>query len=284
MKTLEFKDKRSEVLTLDELKTTLIAEDAGGKLSKALPVDHFKVFDAISDTLNAGNIEHEVSPITVYGGKFAKKVPYVERHLGVENALQAHWLSKVYGEIILPKNGLDGIRSMIRVEYHDRGLSVSYGKHVLVCSNGMTAFRGDILSTYGSNKMDYEHILQIVESWVNKLDEKSEQYNKIITTMMETDVDKSALPKMIGKLQMFAVNQAYLDTTTTAPFNIGQVSSFTKGVLKNLDKEEKLDTVWDLYNVGTMIQKPNQMDLAHISENNFNFTNFICEEYAIPLV
>ena len=51
MRTLEFTNK-SEILTLDELKETLIAEDAGGKLSKALQ-------SMIADTPLIKNLENQ---------------------------------------------------------------------------------------------------------------------------------------------------------------------------------------------------------------------------------
>ena len=275
-RTLEFKEKH-EVLELSELQQTLTAKSVGKKRH----LEHFDVFNDLSQILSSTGIDHNLQPITVHGGGCASVFPMAEEKFG-EKALEAHYLTKVYGEIKIDTHASHDISNLLRVEYSDRGTTVSFGKMVLVCSNGMTAFRGDILSTYGNDKMPYENILEVVKSWMNELEKKSVAYDNLIGHMMRSPIpDGDALAQLIGKLQQRAVAQAYLNGPQ-APLNISQVSNFTKNVMTNYDENpEDMQSLWDLYNVATNLQKPTLIDSSTISNTNFAMTNFIMDEYGI---
>ena len=281
MRILNFVDK-IEDLSFEELQQTLKTEDAGGKLSKILPAERHQVISEVCEIFDKNGISLEVGNIKAQGGKFAKKVPYIEKQIGVDNVLESYWLQKLSTDLILPSTEDDeGTRSMIKFEYHDRGMTLSYGKNVLVCSNGMVAFRGDVMSTYGNGKMDYSNIKEVLGAWAKTHEEKSSKYISLINQMKEISVNPNEIINMIGKLEMQAVKQAYVSNETLAPFTISQVSAFTKGILNNQKEEQKNESLWDLYNMGTEIQKPEHMEIADISRNNFAFTNFVQQEYKL---
>jgi hypothetical protein len=271
-RVLEFKEKQ-EVITLDELKLSVTAKAAGVKRQ----IEHFNIFDDILEKCVKQNYNTLVSPIYVAGGVSAKKIPALEPHVGVNN-IQAWYLDKITGTITFPSFNNELTTCKINIEHSDRGLSIAFGKVVLICSNGMTAFRSDIVTTYGEGKLNYNQCLELVEKWLYELPEKNEQYDNLITQMINRPIIKEAIPELIGKLELKAVEQAYCKGDE-APFNISQVSNFSKNIITSYKEEKPITNVWELYNAGTLIQKPNLMDISTINNTNFLLTDFFMKEY-----
>ncbi|GAI75098.1 unnamed protein product, partial [marine sediment metagenome] len=92
------------------------------------------------------------------------------------------------------------------------------------------------------------------------------------------EIPRNAIVELIGKLEMKAVEQAYVNASVVAPLNIGQVSTFTRDLLNKFDSEEKLDTLWDVYNVATNINS-RQADIGRIIQDNLALTEFMLDEY-----
>ena len=268
---LEF-DGKVELLTLDELRQTVKAKEAGIRKS----VEHFQVFDDVMEIIDKEGIKINTLPIYASGGANAKRIEIAEKYVG-EKALPAWYLDKVSGEVSFPDFDNQETSMKVRIEFCERGITTSVGKLVLVCTNGMTAFKGDIASTYGSNKMGYESLLNNMKIWIHELQEKNDIYNGLIDRMKNVAADAISLESTIGKLQMLAVGQAYCGGEK-APFNIGQVSNFTKSIILQNDEKE-INNLWDLYNIGTNIQKPDLMDMSQISNNNYELTQFFMNEY-----
>lgn len=272
MKTLEFKDS-IEVLTLPELRETIQARDLG----RNKQVEHFEVFDNIVSILDKNSVTYNVNPIVIpkYGQtKFIERVEEVHG----KGALPALFVNKAFGSIEIPAFRNDETSVEIRIDHHDKGLSVSFGKVVLICSNGITAFRGDTASTFGNGKMKYEQVLELVAGWIANADLKNKQYDNLIFGMKSTPFISETLPEIIGDMQMKAVGQAYC-SGPLAPLNISQVSSFTKDILNNQEEVKELKTVWDLYNIGTNLQKPDKMESTNIIATNLALTEYFINKF-----
>jgi hypothetical protein len=271
-KTLEFKEKANEILSLDELRLSVKAKEAG--INRNL--EHYQVFDKVIDLLAKNNINYTPLPIHV-SSSGSKLIEIAEKYVGEKN-IKAWYLDKITGIITLDdmKDNISVPR--INIEYNERGINIAFGKHVLICSNGMTAFKGDMFSTFGSDKVPFEKGLEMIKGWILELDTKNKIYDNLIAQMNTIDINYEEIPNIIGSLELGAVEQAYLNGPPS-PFNISQVSTLSRNIIKEMKKGNEFKNVWDLYNLGTWIQKPDQMDMATINQNNYLFTKLIIDKY-----
>lgn len=272
---IDFKEKNVEYLSLDELRLTVKAKEAGVNRS----LEHYQVFDKVIDILEQNKLTYNTQPLNI-SSSGSKLIEIAEKYVGEKN-IKAWYLDKLSGTILL--NDFQDSLSVprINIEYNDRGINIAFGKHVLVCKNGMTAFRGDMFATFGPEKVHFEKGLEMIKGWILELDKKNKIYDSIISQMNSIDINYEEIPNIIGSLELKAVEQAYLNGPP-APFNISQISTFSKHILKSSKKDKelnKLENLWDLYNIGTYIQKPEFMDMGTINQNNYLFTKFIIDKY-----
>lgn len=270
-RVLEFKEK-TETLSLDELKQTIKAKDIG-----RTNIEHVDIIEIISEIMDKNGIKYELQPIVATGGKNVAYIERVEEQFG-KKSLEASLLNKVFARFKIT-NFMDALHAdEIRFNFNDKGFELAYGKLVLVCTNGATMFRGDTLSNYGKDKLSFDKIKDVFGAWMVGIEEKSTKYIDVINNMQKLSIDSRELIYTIGELQEKAVRQAYLKGPD-APFNIGQVSSFTKALL---EEESKLPaTVWDLYNVGTSIMQPVKMDTENIISSNVEWSEYLINKFKL---
>lgn len=271
---LSFTDK-TEVLTIDELYASCKLKNADGKHI----VEPHRVYSDTLELMGKHNIGFEILPIIAKGGTHALYNEDLASYIGTPNHIKAYTLLRTSGIITFPEFNNNETTMQLRIDVTERGITLSTGKLVLVCTNGMTAFKGDICATYGQGKIQYDHALQVVENWIMNMRTNSERYDKMIATMKAIPVQQNETQTMIGKLMYQAV-KGNMDNFV-APMNITQVSSFTNSYIEKLKNEERIATVWDLYNIGTDLFKHDTMDMTIIAERNFNFSQFILNDYCI---
>jgi len=271
---LEFKDK-FEQLTLEELNATCKIKNADGKHI----VEPQKVFTDVIDLIKQNEIVYDLRPIIAKGGQHAlyntDLIPYVG-----ENNIKAYTLLRTSGIITFPALQDDETTMQIRIDVSERGITMATGKLVLVCTNGMTAFKEDLLSTYGSSKIQYEQALGLVENWIHKMPETNKKYNELIVGLKNTKVNKDAVNNMLGKLLYQAVDANRPGNNFISPLNVSQVSAFTNAYIEK-DDDSEINNGWDLYNLGTNLLKHDNMDMTIIAERNFAFTNFMLKDFGL---
>lgn len=278
MKTLEFKDK-VETLTLNELQET-IESSSVGNLTKTLPVEHHQLFNDIGEILDKRNIPIQYDTIYAAGGKYAKRIKRVEQELG-EKALGATWLQKVTGQIFLPNTyANDQMKPSIAISYHERGIQVAFGQNITVCSNMTILSTTNKLQTYGPNSIEYKRMLELMDKWLIEIEEKVVFDHNKIESMQQKEIKEPEviIPYLIGILQMKAVRKNYIDTSIEAPLNISQVNRFSRDYMTGSEKEKPIENVWDLYNVGTNIIKPQNSDITNMIDQNIAFGEFVYAE------
>lgn len=280
-KILDFKTEKAEVLTLDELYSSCKLKNADGKHI----VEPHRVFADTVELLNKHNITYDMLPIIAKGGTHALYNEDLAGYIGVDHDIRAYTLLRTSGIITMPSYSDNETTMQIRLDVTERGITLSTGKLVLVCTNGMTAFKGDLISTYGQGKIQYEHALQVVENWVQGLEQKNAEYNRLIEKLKAVKVNESSVKTMIGKLMYQAVDGNI--NNYVAPLNVTQVSSFTNALIERERNTEddhlNIHTGWDLYNLGTDLFKHDNMDMTIIAERNFAFTNFMMKDFCLEV-
>ena len=286
------KDEKVKSLTLSELGATKSLLDCTAKLPKSRPITHHAFIEQIGEMLTKNNLTHNLSDITVAKNE-SNLFPTEEKKW--KNALR-QW---IFGQLIATfqiDSPHQAYNPAIAISYNSKGIDVAFGSNVAACRN-MAIFGSDLCSTYGVKKMPYEKMIEVLTKWMGETEEKFIETNKVLDKMIQIElpIDK-AVPELIGNLHVEAVKQAYINTSTLAPLNIGQVSDFTTRIVKHFDKESTISkmeivqkgdelleriSLYDLYNIGTNI-------LTHSPDNTKNkweriqgFGNFMVEKFQL---
>lgn len=282
-KSLDFKNNL-EVLTLDELKLTQ-KEDEVGNTSRAR-LRHYDLITELADKMVKRNMKFEIDPIYVRKGgpstaPNASVYPYLEEKWG-KNALEAHVIRKLVTRINITDLQDKETQASIGIGFNQHGIIVAFGQNVFVCSN-MSIWGENVLSNYGSSKITNKELFSRYTDWMDAFQNKRQTDLNIIRHLKETEASQDAIPYLIGEMQMSAVKQAYLKGDV-APFNISQITDFTKSYLKRLEHDDKLDihNMWDIYNIGTRLLRAKDVrDLEPIYHQNQVFGNFLCNRNGI---
>ena len=262
----------TEELELADLRRTIKMQDQKG-LSKILPIEHYEVFDRVIDNLTNNRLNVQPDLVYAAGGRYAKVTKKVEELMGLEKITDSYWLQKVVGSVSIMDYQNDESIAKVAISYSPEGVFLAYGQMIRVCKN---------LSVLGSpNFIDLSRIgldkaMQIVQAWAITHAEKREFEVSTLNRMKGIEVNINDVDRAIGKLHKAAVNQAYLNRGSKAPFTITQLSGFTKGILNN---QAPISTLWDFYNVGTAIMRPSENEFSTVLQQNVNWSEFLLKEY-----
>lgn len=277
MQTILFENKESvKALELKDLKQTLTLADYNKKYPVNRPLEHHKYIEEIQEVLDKNNISSFLEDIFVAKAD-SSYLPALDPER--QGNINAYLFERLVTRIRIPNTDSGENELAIGLGYNKNGLTLAWGLNVKVCQN-MSIFGQNLLTTYGSNKMPYDKLKNVLSDWCHNIDQKISFDRAIFKAMVERKVEKNEMINLIGKLQLKAVENAYININVNAPLNIGQVSSFSK----NLLKENKLETstnLYELYNYGTYLLKPKKTDIVTIYDDIKNLGNFIIEEYQL---
>lgn len=285
MRTLSFENGHHEELTLEELKQTVNERNTIGKPFNG--ITHYDLYDKILEITDKRNIKCEVG--TIFATDSRNKVlpgistfPHLEEQFG-KGSLESFLLRRVIGKISFPDFSNDDSGAGIAINFHQRGIEMCYGQHVWICGN-LSIHGNTFMSTYGEHSIPLEKIFDVYEDWLFKLSDFRNNDLKVMNKMKDTWIEPVvAIPELVGKLSILAVKSAYLDSKLVAPLNIGQVSSFTKNLLKTHGSVlTEAVNVWELTNLATEIMKPGKVNSEEILWQSNAIGKFFVEEYLEP--
>ena len=257
---LDFNTNKVEVLTLEELRSTVNEHNTGNRPFNGIL--HTQLWDGMCEIFEKNHVRYNVGDI--YSSDSKNRImpgvsilPAYEDKFG-KGALETHLLRRVFGKISFPDFEDPDHGSAIALNFHQSGIELAYGNHVRVCQN-LNIYGENFIRTYGENKVDVMKTFDIVENWVHKLSDFRENDYRVIEQMQDTRIVN--VHGVIGKLLELAVTNAYIDSTLDVPLNIGQCSTFTKNMLK--DHKDVLNgslSVYEMQNLATDIIKPYNMN------------------------
>ena len=182
----------------------------------------------------------------------------------------------------IPHIGNNDVNGTIALSYTKRGISVALGMNVSICDN-LCIMGGQQMRTYKFYEKEghsWETMKIHLRDWISNLDQRLGMEVEIMNRMMAREInDEVAIDQTIGKLYQNAIQWRY-GNGPQAPFDISGMSSF----VQNMQKKhgiEKLENVWDLYNWGTEVMKPELERLENLTESNRLYADFLCKEFAI---
>lgn len=262
-----------EEIELDDLRRTIKTQDQKG-LSKILPIEHYEVFDRVLDTLTSNKLNAAPDLIYASGGRNAKIIKKVEELMGQDRITESYWLQKIIGTVSIMDYADGESIAKVAISYTPEGVFLAYGQEVRVCRNMSILGRSNLIDL---SRIGLDKALQIVQAWAITHAEKRALETGKLQSMKSIELIGGDVERAIGKLHKAAVNQAYLDRKIRAPFTIHQLTGFTKGIMQQ--DTDSINTLWDLYNVGTAIMRPHESEFSTVLTQNVNWAEFLLKEY-----
>lgn len=273
---LKFENNLAEI-NLDTLKSTASYEMARGGLRKSAPIEHHELIHNLCSKVLAIT---KFKPVldTIYATeKNTLRVMWKgkKEECPVENHLVQRILTRI--DIIEPDQ--KKLNVSIAVAYHETGIQIAYGTNVQVCKN-LLIFGSNRVSTYGQDKVPFDKLMDVIDDWLRRYDEKKERDYDIIEVLQKRKVKDTELLTILGKL----IYQAERNNTfhkNGAPLNVSQTLRLIDNYnIEITNKISKSITAFNLLQWGTNNLKPNQdgRDLTQTIDTSNKFSNFIVKE------
>jgi len=269
------KDEHIKDMTIEDLKMTLTEEDLSGRKSKI--ITHYDLIPKLENMLLEKGYTLGKNEIIV-AKKGLRRLPkldptdeYVLDSILVKNLVSSFNISSLENEEMNMRIGLS---------YNDRGVALAFGTNIKVCSNMTIIGAKNMIYSYGPNKVPFDKFMELAQKNINELDETFKFYNETIMSLKGKLATKDDLFNIIGKLEHLAVQNAYVDTKIAAPLNIGETSSFTKELIKANAFGNEINTLWDVFNVGTAVLTHSELNVHNKWQSLAAFGNFMVDNIA----
>lgn len=267
------------IISLPQLKRTIDETTLGRKPLNG--IQHHEIFDRVMELTDKNKLSATTDQIYVSKNGISNMpgitiIPAVEEKYG-EGAIEASIIRRLLGKVHIHDSEDALTNTVIAISYHQQGFQLAYGTNVRICSN-LCVFGGKIISSYGERSIkDINQMFQVLNDYLGAFKIQREADQAILNRMSEIAIGPDNIISTIGKLEELAVRKAYLKGELS-PLNISQVSSFTKRSIV-LNEEEKLNTLYDLYNCGTQEHHADQMDFSTLLPANNAFSNFMINQH-----
>lgn len=280
MNILFEKDETVKELTLEQLKMTTSITDSGGKLPASRPIEHFQLIEEIQERLDKNMISYTADPIYVAKND-SGRIPVLDKEK--TGVIESWVFPRLVTRLQLNFGNNNKYNPSIAIGYNLKGITIGMGVNTRICSN-QSIFGNNLIQTWGKTSVAFEKLFNVFNDWLSKYDHTFENNVKILDRMDGIFLNQSEMHELIGELQVEAVKNAYINPGSNVPFNISQMSLFSKNLYNKhlLDSGDKI-TVSDFYNVGTDILKPKTTDIVDIWANNNVFSDYIVSRYGLNL-
>lgn len=275
------KDQKSKDISLGLLKQTAsLADPFSGLLPNSRPIEHWQLIEQISETVDKAKLKYKLDPIWISKGE-SKKIRQLDPdNVGIpESYLFQRLVTRI--NILTPDFVQHGVNTSIAIGYTERGIQIAFGANVKICSN-MCIFGGNLMHTYGDNKMRYDKMMQLVEKNIQELDSIAKRDFHILDRFRDTPINQQEMITSIGELHIQAVQGTYFGGQS--PLNIGQVSNLTKGLVKLTPdilttSNDNIISLFDFYNMGTEILHPSKTEITTLLPDTLQWGNYLTNRY-----
>jgi len=295
MPILEFEGKGSDVLEIpmDDLKRS-IRRETGLSGIRSIPVQYWKMYDTVRNLIVDSGKNYQEKPVFVQNNSSKayltdedKAKGYTQKHAPVDR-----WrFDKIISTIHLPNlradDGNDTARNAaIGITLNKEGLMVSFGMNLHVCSN-FNVMGGTIMRSFGLNGQEgipWDVMEFRLKKWISDHEQIWAVQNHIMSAMIQHQLPYNVpvIEEVVGDLYIGALKSAYFKGPQV-PFNTYELSDFVQESIKQRRNEDRIANVWDLYNWGTSIMKPGQMDIGEISANSNIWSDYLINRFELDV-
>jgi hypothetical protein len=282
--------ERVKSIDLDLLSRSIRIEAKDGSPLSVRPKQSWELLKIMIGLLDQYNVNYKVDDIFVQQQGSYPRLNDEDKQRGFSKVLMPvtkFEFEKVLSRIYLPNLAdAQGNEGGIAMNFHKEGIEIAFGMQVKVCQNWSILGR-NVIRTYTWNRnhpFDWESTKIKLAEWVRNLKQLFKVEQDVMHGMMEHEISEPyIIDNILGELYYQAIKQAYFKGDPT-PFDTAQLSLFVQEMIRQKKEEEKLSTVWDLYNWGTAIMKPGiTNDMAGIQNSISMYSDFLCDRFDISV-
>lgn len=273
--------ERTREIDLPTLKETVSLAEYDGKLPDSRPLEHYQLIDDLSEIAYKKGYNFNLDHIYVSKSESNRLMVFDPENQGLPK-------SYILRRVVTRLNIVDASfntaahNTSIAIGYNERGIQIAFGTNVKVCSN-MCIFGERYMTTYGDNKMPFDKMMELVNTYINQLPDICSDDFRILNRMYDHPVNDNDIITAVGEMQLNAVRGAYFGGDS--PLNIGEVSTFSKGLLKQhgnileAEPESRIMSLYDFYNMGTEILHPQRAEISSVWPNVSSWGNFVVNHF-----
>ena len=287
---LEFVDNIA-VMDLETLQSTYHEYNAQGEPAYN-GILHFALINQILDLCKKHGLQYKIEEIFAAQNKMKGADGVVvnkqlQQTLG-EDAVGARALRRVFTTIAIEDHSDSETNTTIAISHHQMGIQVAIGPNVRICHNQCILSPERTVTTYGDRKIKtLDNLFSVVDSWLGNLQVDREADMAVIETMKDINTTYDDVMRLVGYMTAIRVGKDSSINAVrerinrkTAPLTQGQISAFAEKYLQECIKTGTTDmSLWDVYNLGTELHKPNSTDLPNIIPQNLSLIETIKEVY-----
>jgi hypothetical protein len=288
------KEDRVQIISQDALRMS-IRREPGLAGIRDIPVQYWTLYGILLSILEENSLNYNEQDIFVQANSSKAYLTDIEKSAGYDNkrAPINRWrFDKIISTIQLPAvsfaeiGSLDSRNAAIGLTVNKEGILVAFGMNVHACDN-FNVMGGTILRSYkfGENEgQAWELMLHKLKSWISNINQIWKVQNDIMKQMKEytLPVDIAIIEELVGDLYLAAIKHAYFKGDYT-PFDTHELSNFAKEMIQSRKTEERMSTVWDIYNWGTSIMKPGIVDIGEIANNSNMWADYLLKRFEMNI-
>lgn len=281
----------AQTIELDELSASLEVRDSNGGTPRNRPVQAWELMNHISNFASVNGVEANLGKIYVKKTDSKQVLTKEEKFIYTEETTPLNkWLfNRIISQIHLPSVTDSDTTTSIAISYNDKGIAVGFGENVKICQNMSILGASHLISNYGNESLKFESMLNIVQQWILDSNRLRQLQRDIIERMkdyrlpdkyLNLDIVNGITGKLLDNANIVTYFKKNMTEETIAPLNITQCSEFSRrAVLLKNSENPKLETIWDLYNIGTEILRPmHGGDYTQLLQSNVKWLKFLNNE------
>ena len=257
-------------------KSSMIRSSGSNNPGPLRPLQSWELIDQLENLMNSISLPFQRKEIWVEKKNSNRILTneevelYTPENTPINKWVFDHVLTKFE---IIPESIREGYAPAIALSFTQSGIKVVWGLHVHVCQN-LCIFGENSISTYGRDKIPFAKQMNILEFWIQNVEEKYKEDLAIMDRMKSKAIDTLWINECIGDLYRMAINKAY--KKGEAPLNTANLS-----ILVQKLNPESLSSVWDFYNAGTEIIKPTNISIEDVFNVNMSWGKYLSEKATI---
>lgn len=269
--------------THEILREVAYERDSKSRLPKSFPVEAYELYDDVIEIIDRKKgLKVEDKGLIIP----EKSIKVIGRDK-TTTPLDRHRLTSHIGTLYMKEKGDKEFSMAVAIACSERGITIAFGENVWACTN-QCIFGDRILSTYGSNSVPYDKMLEVFREYMTRFDDIKQSEIETISKMKEVEINHNTMLEIVGELYYMSRSNNLAGKAGQNMLNVSEVGKLMDSLIlvdgeENHMMEKDLNTnLWDFYNKGTTVLNPlHNTDPVHVLKPNSQLTSFLLNKFEI---
>ena len=210
-------------------------------------------------------------------------IPQLQTQYG-EKSLRAVLVRRLMVVVDIMNFNTNERTTSLVMSYSQDGITTAIGRTIQICRNLCIYGIEHVIHTTGSNRgVSLDKVFQVLGEWATTVGDITNEFDNRLNEMQTREISFPKIQELIGNLSMIRVAkdsglEIFGSRPSVYPFNNAQINKFAEDVIiKN--NENKLNTLYDLYNIGTNLHKPDHMEFVNTIQQNAEWGRLVTDLY-----